>query len=96
MQVKAGYCDICDTNRKYARASTNHWLHFGMMIIMTFFFSIVGFVIWGTVWAMNSVRIGGWQCVECGNNKYDRPWVTVKEEAPKPPIKRPAKLKAVN
>jgi hypothetical protein len=61
MEYKSGFCDQCGMQRKVERKGTNHILHLLL--------SIVTVGIWLIIWALTSVKFGGWRCVTCGSKK---------------------------
>ena len=56
-----GFCKTCDASRALSRKGTNHTLH----IVL----SIISVGLWLPIWALDSIRFGGWICNYCGSKK---------------------------
>lgn len=57
-QEATGFCKTCKAKRMIRRPGTNHVLHL-LLTLCT-----LGF--WIIIWALASVKIGGWRCTQCG------------------------------
>lgn len=57
-QEASGFCNNCNRQVMIRRKGTNHILH----LILT----LVTFGIWGIIWILASIKIGGWRCTTCG------------------------------
>jgi hypothetical protein len=53
-----GFCKSCNKQSLLQREKTNHILHF----LLTLFTCGA----WVVVWALLSIKIGGWRCAVCG------------------------------
>lgn len=56
---RSGYCQQCKAQVVVFRKGTNHLLH----LVLT----IVTCLLWLIVWALDSVKFGGWRCSQCGS-----------------------------
>jgi hypothetical protein len=57
-QQTTKWCRGCNRQVLAARRGTNHVLH----LLLTIFTG----GLWGIVWILSAVKIGGWRCQACG------------------------------
>lgn len=58
MQQTSKWCRTCNRQTLANRPGTNHVLHLLL--------SIITCGLWLIVWALSSVKFGGWRCAFCG------------------------------
>lgn len=64
-QSTSGYCEKCEKNVVVTRPGTNHILHLLL--------SLLTGGIWIIVWIICAIKIGDWQCRECGESAKGNP-----------------------
>ena len=68
-EEQTGYCKFCEKQVMVRRKGCNNILHFVITIILAVITSplfFIGGVLWFGIWVLDSIKIGGWRCTNCG------------------------------
>lgn len=63
MQIKSGFCKVCNDTVRVSRPGTNHILH----LILTIFTG----GLWILIWILCAITGDHWRCDRCGSKKIE-------------------------